>query len=727
MFLFMKKYFFLITFLTTSLNISWSQQAISLEDIFEKGVFRTNTVPGFNFLKDGRHYSRQEGGQIRQYDFTTGDFTKVIFNAAEVQGNTGFPGRFRGYTFSDNEQKVLIQTAVESIYRHSTRANYFWFDRKSGQLSALSSGGKQRYASFNPEADKVAFVRENNLFYKDLQSGKEVQITSDGKYNHIINGSSDWVYEEEFSITKTFEWSPDGKHIAFMRFNESEVPEFSMAMYYDELYPQYYTYKYPKVGQKNAKVTIHIYDVATGKTIKVQTGKAEYFPRIKWTQDPNQLCIYQMNRHQNELELLLADAKTGQTRTLLKETNKYYIEEERFDHLIFLENGKNFIWASEKDGYNHLYLYDMSGKEVRQITQGKFEVTSFYGMDQKKELLYYQAAEVSPMNREIYVIDCKGKNKKRLSPKDGWNTAQFSSTFDYFVNTHATINQAPTYTVRKNNGSQVRVIEDNVGMKQVMETYAFQPVEFFNFTTSEEVSLNGMMIKPPNFDDKKQYPVFMYVYGGPNSQTVKNLYDNARGWWFQMLAQKGYIVVSVDNRGTGARGEEFKKVTYKQLGKYETIDQIEAAKYMAKQPYVDSERIGIYGWSYGGFMSANCILKGNDIFKAAIAVAPITNWKWYDTIYTERFMQTEEENREGYFDNSPIYLADRLKGKFLLMHGIADDNVHFQHTVELANALIKAKKQFDTYFYPNRNHGIYGDNATIHIYTKMTDFILENI
>ncbi|MEL6864301.1 MAG: S9 family peptidase [Bacteroidota bacterium] len=706
-----------------------AQKEITLEDIWYKGTFRTNSVPGFNFQNDGKHYTRREKKKIAQYDLTTGKSTGTIFDAAEVSDNEDFGGNFDRYSFSDDEQKLLIKTGTERIYRRSTRANFFIWDRQDKQMMTLSKLGKQSYASFNPQADKVAFVRDNNLFYKDLKTGQEIQITQDGKKNHIINGGADWVYEEEFSFAKAFEWSPDGEKIAFMRFDESRVKEFTMTMDYDDVYPEYVTFKYPKVGEENAIVSIHIYDVKSGKTVKSVSGEGQdiYFPRIRWTQNPNRLCIFRLNRHQNELELLLADARTGKTSMLLKEENKWYIAESHFDNLIFLKDKKHFTWTSEQDGHSHIYLYNIKGQQVRQLTKGDYDVTSFYGVDEEEGRVYYQAAEKSPLDREIYAVDMEKGDKKVLAGSAGWNRAQFSSTFDYFVNSHSSVNTPPTYTVYDGKGKMVRQIEENAKAQQVRQEYSAQPVEFFSFETADKVTLNGWMIKPPNFDENRQYPVFMYVYGGPGSQTVVNSYGGSNGWWFQMLAQKGYIVASVDNRGTGARGEEFKKMTYLQLGKYETLDQIAAGQYIADLPYTDKDRIGIFGWSYGGYMSSLCILKGNEVFKAAIAVAPVTNWKWYDTIYTERYMRTSKENKEGYRDNSPIYFADKLKGDYLLIHGVADDNVHFQNTSEMAAALIKANKQFDTYFYPNRNHGIYGDNARMHLYTKMTNFILEKL
>ena len=708
-------------------SIAQLQKSITVEDIWQDYKFVGKSVPGFNFLKDGKHYTRLEANAIQQYDLLTGNRVNTIFSAVDISEDHAFPGKFSSYDFSEDEKNILLETASEKIYRYSSKAHYFVWNSQKKQLEKLHGGEKQGYATFNPAADKVAFVSENNLFYKDLTTGKVTQITKGGKKNEIIYGSADWVYEEEFSFAKAFFWSPDGTKIAFMRFDESEVPEFTMTNFKGGLYPEYETFKYPKVGEKNAVVTIQIYDVTTGKTINVDTGKEAdmYFPRIKWTKDPNKVCIFKMNRHQNELELLLANATTGATKQLMKETNKYYVD--IHDNLTFLEDGKCFVWTSEQDGYNHIYLYDMKGKMEKQLTKGQYDVTKFYGINEKTGKLYYRAAEVSPLEEHLYVIDKKGKNKKQLSKEKGVHSAQFSSTLDYYVDKHSTANTPTTVTVYDNQGKVVRVIEDNKGLSQLQKEHNASPIEFFEFTTGDNVELNGWMIKPPNFSPDKQYPVFMTLYGGPGSQQVKDSWRGMNYWWYQMLAQQGFIVTCVDNRGTGARGEEFKKMTYLQLGKYETIDQIEAAKYLGNLPYTDKSRIGIFGWSYGGFMSSLCLFKGNDVFKAAIAVAPVTSWRWYDTIYTERFMRTEKENPDGYRDNSPVYFADQLQGHYLLVHGGADDNVHWQQSAEMMNALVAANKQFDSYYYPNRNHGIFGGTTRQHLYNKMSNFLNEKL
>ncbi len=708
--------------------IASAQKPITIDDIYVKYEFKTKSVPGFNFMNDGRHYSARRDGAIKKFDITTGSLIETIFSPTEHKEKAGFSGDFSGYTFSDDESLLLIESEDESIYRHSSKVNCYIYDRKANVISQVYPHGKIVNPMFSPDGEKVAFVYNNNLYYKNLKNNNITQITTDGTVNKIINGMSDWVYEEEFGFTRAFYWSPDSKKIAFIRFDESQVPQFTMQLYEDGMYPIDQTFKYPKVGEKNAEVTAMIYDITQGRSTKADLGDMNemYIPRVKWTKDANQLCVFKMNRHQNHLQLYLVDLKKTKSSILYEEKNKYYID--ITDNLTFLKDGKSFVWSSEKDGFNQLYLIGMDGKEKVKLTSGTYDVTEFYGVDEKNKKVFFQAAEKSPMEKYIFSVDLDGKNLNNLTPSLlGTNNAQFSSTFDYFSNSHSTINTAPTYIVYDRNGKKVRTIEDNVNYGKIQENYGVSPVEFFTFTTSENVKLNGWMIKPKDFNPTRKYPVFMTQYSGPGSQSVTDSWKGTGYWWNQMIAQAGYIVVCVDGRGTGARGEEFKKMTYLQLGHYETLDQIEAAKFMGKQSYVDKERIGIFGWSYGGYMSSLCILKGNDVFKSAIAVAPVTNWKWYDSVYTERYMRTTAENAKGFADNSPVYFADRLKGNYLLIHGMADDNVHFQHSVEMSNALIKANKQFDTYYYPNRNHGIYGDNATVHLYTKMTNFILEKL
>jgi len=719
-------------FITTLIFITstaFAQKTITLEDVWQKGTFSAKSAPGFNFMNDGKHYTLQEGSKIQQYDLTTGNLVETILDASTLANTAGFTGEMQGYDLSADEQKLLLSSELEPLYRHSFKGKFFVYDRQSKTLKSIFEGGKISLAILNPQGTKVAFLFENNLYIKDLAADKTTQVTMDGKINSIINGGMDWVYEEEFALTQGYQWAPDGQRLAFYRFDESAVKEFTLQMYYNELYPENVTFKYPKVGETNSTVTVHIYDLNSGKTIKTDANPEadQYIPRIYWTTNPKQLCILRMNRLQNQLDILLTDVETGATKKIFTETSKWYVDEAILDNVTFLKDGKNFLMTSERDGWRHVYLHDMSGKQIRQLTKGNWEVSTLYGVDEKRGLVYFQSTEELPMKRQVYTVNLDGKNKKTLAATLGTNSANFSSTYDYYVLTHSNINTPPTYTVYDQAGKQVRVVEDNKALKSKISEFRVTNAEFFKFKTSENVELNGWMTKPTGFKENRRYPVLMFVYGGPGSQKVVDAYTSGNYWWFEMLAQQGYVVACVDNRGTGGRGEEFKKMTYLQLGKYETVDQIEAAKYLGTLPFVDKQRIGIFGWSYGGYMSSLCLFKGADVFNTAIAVAPVTNWKWYDSIYTERYMQTEKENAAGYQDNSPANFADRLKGDYLLVHGLGDDNVHFQHTAEMANALIKANKQYDTYFYPNRNHSISGGNTRLHLYTKMTNFLNEKL
>ncbi len=701
-----------------SAQLSAQLKDITIPDIWQAYKFFPQTVPGFNFMNDGKHYSVLQSNQIVQYDLTSGEQTAVLYTPDNLA--------LSSYRFSDNEEQIILETEREQIYRRSSRANFYVWNREKESLVTVSKTGKQRYASLDASGERVAFVRDNNLFYKKLNSDKEIQITKDGAENAIINGATDWVYEEEFSIAKAFQWSPKGTKIAFLRFDESRVKEFTYTTYNNDLYPIYNTFKYPKAGEDNAIVTVHIYDLATKKItqVAVKGQEDQYIPRIKWVND-DQLCITRLNRYQNNLTLLLANPKNGSTKVLLEEQNNYFIDVH--NNLTFLDD-ESFIWSSDNDGYNHLYLYDKKGKMVRQLTTGKYDVIQFYGLDKKNQQLYFQAAVTSAKHRGVYSVPLKGGVLRTLHQEEGVNNAQFSSTFDYFVNTYSNATTPPTYKVYATKDlSLVRTIQDNESLKTRLVEYDMGEHSFFDFVNSDSVVLHGWMIKPPNFDPAKKYPVFMYTYGGPGAQTVMDQWGGQNYLWFQMLAQKGYLVVSVDNRGTDARGEAFRKSTYKNLGGLETQDQIEAARYFAQQPYVDGERIGIFGWSFGGYLSTSCLAKGADVFKMAIAVAPVINWKWYDTIYTERFMRTPKENNEGYENNSPINFAGDIKGSYLLVHGMADDNVHFQNAAEMSRALVEANIPFEEAFYANKNHGIYGGATRAHLYNKMTNFVLENL
>jgi dipeptidyl-peptidase 4 len=717
----MQKYlfFFAACLLAAQVQAQTPKKSISLDNIWSDYLFTPQYVAGFNFKADGQHYTRAEKNEIVEYNIINGERVQSIFTSTDKNG-------FDGYSFSDDEQKILLETESEQIYRHSSQANFFIYDRQTKQNTALSAAGKQRYATFSPQGDKVAFVRGNNIYIKDLKTGKETQVTKDGAINSIINGATDWVYEEEFAIDKAFFWSPDGLSIGFLRLDESAVKEFRLTYHDGGLYPTESVFKYPKAGEVNAAISVHIYDVKRKKSRKIDIkGDADqYVPRLKWTPD-NQLCIYRLNRHQNQLTLLLADPKKGTATELMKEENKYFININ--DDLTFIDNTQ-FLWSSERDGYNHIYLLNTKGETVRQLTKGNWEVTQLYGYDPKTQKIFFQADAKSPTEREIYSVGIAGGEMQAISTQAGINNAAFSSSFQYYILQYSSAGTPPTHTVFETATNKVvRNIEDNQKLKTTLSEFNLGKQSFFTFKNTEGITLHGWMITPPNFDSTKKYPVFMTAYGGPGRQTVRNEWDGANYIWFQMLAQNGYIVASVDNRGTDGRGEAFGKSTYMQLGKYETIDQIEAARYLARQAYVDGSRIGIFGWSFGGYLSSLCLAKGADIFKMAIAVAPVIHWKWYDSIYTERYMRTPRENPSGYEDNSPLNFAQLITGKYLLVHGTGDDNVHAQNAFEMSRLLVEKNIPFEQAYYTNKNHGIYGGKTRLHLYKKMTDFVLQNL
>ena len=703
---------------------------ITLEDIWAKGTFRSKSVQNINWMKDGAFYSALENGKIIKHQVTDGAAVETLFDQASGVENLGKKLEMEDYALSSDEQKILISAEGEPIYRRSSREENYVYDLKTKKIAQLSKGGKQMFATFSPDGSKVVFVRLNNLYMVDLATMTEKQITMDGKLNYIINGACDWVYEEEFSFAKAFQWSPDSKKIAFYTFDETKVPEYNMQTW-GKLYPTDYKYKYPKAGEANSIVTISIFHLTDNKTTKVDIGKEtdQYIPRIRWTNDANVLSLNRLNRLQNKMEILHADANTGKTDIILTEESKTYVDVENFaDDVYYLTDNKSFVMSSEKDGFKHLYQYDMLGKLIRQITTGNWEVADFYGIDEKSKTLYFTSMEMSNIERQLFSISLEGKLKKQLTNEKGMNSASFSKDFKYYILQNSTASTPLKVSLHKApTGQLVKVLEDNAVLSKKLDEYNIASKEFMTIKTSENIELNAWMIKPTDFDPKKKYPVFMFLYGGPGSQQVLNQFDGSNFMWFQHLAQKGYIVACVDNRGTGGKGADFKKSTYLNLGKLEVKDQIEAAKYWGSLPYVDKTRIGIFGWSYGGYMSSNCLFQGADYFKTAIAVAPVTNWRFYDTIYTERFQRTPQENPTGYDENSPVTHASKLKGNFLLVHGTGDDNVHFQNSISLEDALIKANKQFQSFYYPNRNHGIYGGNTRLHLYTMMTNFLEKNL
>lgn len=719
-----KRALFLLLLIATP---ALAQKNITLEEIWS-GAFRTQGMYELHSMENSNQYTvldvnwTTRNYQVDLYDFKTLEKVSTLISSEDFAELNSIDA----FTFSPDEKKMLIATNTQPIYRHSFLADYYIYDIATKSLKKVGDTPIQEPV-FSADNSKVAYAQSNNLYYYDVATGNKQAITKDGERNAIINGITDWVYEEEFAFVRAFDWNKAGDKIAYIRFDEREVPEFTMEYYNAGLYPYPYTFKYPKAGEKNSKVSLHIYNVKTGTTkqIALNSFNPYYIPRIKWTSDAQTLSVQLMNRHQNNLDLVFVDADSGKATGVLNETDKAYID--ITDNLTFLKDN-SFIWTSEKDGYNHIYHYNEKGKLVKQITEGNWEVTAFYGFDDKTGNVFYQSVENGSINRDVYSININGKRKTRLTPNEGTNEATFSPDFDYFINSYSSATTATTYTLHESKkGKLVKTIKDNKGLANKLEQYNLPQKEFTVITTPKGHELNTWMIKPADFDPNTKYPVFMYQYSGPGSQEVSNQWHSYNDYWFMMLAQQGYIVVCVDGRGTGFKGAAFKKVTYKELGKYEVEDQIDAAKVIGGYDYVDESRIGIFGWSFGGFMSSNCILKGNNVFKMAIAVAPVTNWRFYDTVYTERYMQTPQENASGYDENSPINHVRKLKGDYLLMHGSADDNVHLQNTMLMVEALVQANKQFDWAIYPDKNHGIYGGATRLQLYAKMTNFIKEKL
>lgn len=718
-------YLLIASLLTPSTGLLSAQEnKITLDKIYRENTFRTRSVRGIVSMNDGRHYTvNNRGRSIDQHAYDDGNKVKTIFKA----GDHDQLQSFSSYQFSKDEKFILLTTQVEPIYRRSFIAEYYIYDVLNDKLTALSENGKQQLATLSPDNRQVAFVRNNNIFIRDLGSMSEKQITFDGEKNKIINGSPDWVYEEEFGFADGFKWSPDGKRIAFYRFDERQVREFFMTIF-GNLYPDAYNFKYPKAGEQNSEVTIHVYELETGKTkqMKVPDGEEFYVPRIKWTNDPVTLSVIWLNRLQNHVKVLHCDATNGETRVVYEEENEKYISEATDDMVTYLPDNESFLLISEKDSYFHIYLHNFKTGHTKPVTSGDYDIASLVGVDQDRSTIYYTSYEVAPTEIHLYSIGINGRNKKKLSAGTGSYSATFSKTFDYYILSYSNANTPPVYELHNRRGKLIRTLEDNAELKEKAEAHGFALVEFMKVPTESGQLLNGYMIKPGDFDPDKEHPLFIFVYGGPESQNVVQRW-NRRNAWFQMLVQQGYIVACIDNRGTNGRGEAFRKATYMQLGKLETQDQIESATYLGDLPYIDKNRIGMFGWSYGGFMTSLCMTRGNGLLKMGIAVAPVTNWRYYDTIYTERFMRTPQENPEGYDENSPIHYAGMLEGKFLLVHGTADDNVHFQNSIDFTSALVEADRQFEMQFYPNKNHGIYGGNTTYHLYKRMTEFILENL
>lgn len=723
----MKKWILILLFVPV---LGWAQQKLTLDEIWGKYAFFPKSASGFNVLKNGLNYVEVKDGSdgvatLSEYDLKTGKKIKDIVSGNDVK----FNGKYidlNTYRLSPNEDKLLLSEATEHVYRRSPKAFYYVYDIATKKTVELSDKGKQLFPKFSPDGRMVAFVRDNNIYIKVLDTNAEMMVTGDGEKNRIKNGWADWVYEEEFSKADYFDWSASSQYLAFVRFDESRVKEFTLEYYKGELYPEKYTYKYPKAGEDNSTVSVHIFNVTSKTTVMADIGSETdiYIPRIQFTNDPKTLCIQRLNRLQNKLEYMLTDVSSGKGKVVHTNESKTYVD--ITDDLTFVAN-KGFIISSEADEYNHLYYYDLNGKLINQITKGPWDVMEFNGYNEKTGVLYYSSTESGAINRDVYSIGLDGKNKKKLSTKTGFNSFEFTNGYRFYLSTYHNAATPPLYELYSIDGKLVKVLEDNAALKEKMKNYNLAKKEFFTFKNSEGTELNAWMMKPVDFNPDKKYPVYMYAYNGPGSNECNNGWDGFDYFWHSLLNQEGYIVVCADGRGTMGRGRQFKHSTYLQLGKLETMDQLDFAKYLGGLPYVDAGRIGFQGWSYGGYMASLMISKGAGIIKSAIAVAPVTNWKYYDNIYTERFLRKPADNKSGYEDNSPTNFVKNIKGNFLLIHGSADDNVHVQNSMELAAALVKNNIPFDFMIYPNKNHGIHGGLTRLHIYSKILKFVKENL
>lgn len=705
--------------------IGFSQNEITVEQIWG-GKFQPKTMQDLQSLPKSNQYVVLERNglhtEINVYDFLTQQKVYTAFS------NEKFPQvtEISNIQFSEDENLVLFATNYAPIYRHSFTSIFYIYNGTTEKLIKISNSQIQE-PTINPQGTHVAFVFQNNLHILDLNTLQTDKITTDGKKNHIINGITDWVYEEEFGFVRAFEWNKSGTTLAYIKFDESQVPEFSMNVYGKDLYPKQEVFKYPKAGEKNAKVSLHLYDIEQKltKNIDFSSYNDFYIPRIKWTNDSDLLSVQILNRHQNELNFNLVNAKTLKKEIIIKETDKAYVD--IHDNLTFL-NDNSFIWTSEKSGYNHLYHYSIKGKLIKQITDGNWEVTQYYGLNEKTKTIYYQSVERGSIYRDVYSISLNGKNKKLLSKNKGTNSAVFNSQYTHYINKFSSTEKAPSYDLADAiDGKLLKNLVSNQRLEEIINGYRLPKKKFFTIKNELGHDLNAYMIQPTNKEAGKKYPLLMFQYSGPGSQQVADTWLSGNDLWHQSLAQQGYAILCVDGRGTGYKGADFKKCTQKELGKYEVEDQIFVAKQMAQREDIDESRIGIWGWSFGGFMSSNCLFQANEVFKTAIAVAPVTSWRFYDTIYTERFMTTPQENPSGYDENSPITHAHKLKGNYLLIHGTADDNVHVQNAMVLINKLVHQNKNFDWLIYPDKNHGIYGGFTRVQLYNKMTDFILQKL
>jgi len=713
----------LILFSLSPLGVLSQRQARDLtnEMIWSNHKFAPEYIYSVRSMIDGEHFTALEKNKIVKYSYT--NFEEVL---GTIYDGSVHEIQIDDYFFNADETQVLIATNQKSIYRRSFTADYYVVDLKTNKLTQLFEKGVQQLADFSPDGKQVAFVFENNIYVKNLATSNVTQVTTDGKKNEIINGSADWVYEEEFEVTKAFYWSPTSDKIAYLKFDERDVHDYTMDYFTGGTYPAPYTFKYPKAGEDNSTLSLFIYDMESAKSEKVNTGNFEYIPRMKWSTSENKLVFLGMNRLQNELSYVISEVKANglvEGRVFYVDKSETYVEVD--NNLEFLEKGSSFLRTSEKSGFRHIYQVNFNGEET-QITSGNWDVIELVGVDKKKEIVYYTSAEEGAMYQALYSIRLDGKKKTKLSSQLGHNDVAFSESMKYYVNYYSNANKPYTITLNDAKGKELTVLKENHQLEERLLKHAVSKKEFITIRGAEH-DLNAWIIKPNDFDSTKQYPVYFDIYNGPGHNTVIDQWGGNNFLYHQLLASKGYIVISVDTRGTMYRGTAFKNATYLQLGKLETEDMIAVAKGVGEWSYVDPNRIGVMGWSYGGYMASLCMTKGADVFKMGIAVAPVTNWRWYDNIYTERFMRTPQENPKGYDDNSPINHVGKLRGKYLIIHGSGDDNVHLQNTMEMVNALVGVNADFEMFIYPNKNHGIYGGNTRIHLFNKLLAFTLANL
>ena len=719
-----------------SSNIVAQDGPLTLKSITD-GTFGAHGIYGVNPLDDGESYSQLvDGKRIVVSSFKTGEQTGVLFDVNNTKGKIKL-SRIDGYTMSPDQKNILIRTKTQGIYRHSTTAVYYIYNVQNRTLAPLSDGGPQECPLWSPDGNLVGFVREGNLFIvKLLFDNAEVQVTKDGKFNSIINGKADWVYEEEFVTNRSFDFNADGTVLAWIRYDESQVPLFSFPMYKGMVpeiqanaeYPGAYEYKYPIAGQPNSQVTVHTFDIKSRATrqVRVPLDAEGYIPRIKFSSDPDKLLILTQNRHQDNLKVWVANPRSAECRCIVTDEVKPYVADNAYTSFTTIQDG--FILLSERSGYAHLYQYNLLGTQKREIGKGTDIITDFYGYDEKTGTYYYQAKDGGPLRTGVYKCDAKGKVTP-ISTEAGQNSAIFSKNFKHLMLTHHSATTPPTYTLRDAKGKVTKTLQDNAPLKQKIDDMNLASIEFFNFQTQDGVNLNGIMVKPANFDASKKYPVILFQYSGPGSQQVQDSWyagNCSAALLEKYLAQEGFVSVIVDGRGTGGRGAEFEKQTYLKLGQLESHDQVETAIYLSKQPWVDAKHIGIWGWSFGGFNTLMSMSEGRPVFYAGVAVAPPTSWRYYDTVYTERFMRTPKENPEGY-DCSPISRAKNLSGSLLIIHGSADDNVHYRNVAEYTEALVHADKDFRQLTYTNRNHSIYGGNTRNHLFRQLVKHFKENL